>query len=287
MKATNIALLAVAAALVGCGQPAKVSPPAPKPVALAAGTPVSLILLQKLDSGGTAVGTVVPLMVAEDVKAPDGTVLIRRGAPASGTVTLSRSAGALSALANTPARLALRLERTWGVDGSEIVLCAEIDDADAAYAFTRDNTGKIGGEVDLEKVWSNDTAQPILERLSQNLEEGKSLDLSDPEIRRTLQDVARDLNLDSTSRLLQRGELERADNLLAQVRQGGSAAALVNGAALPTIGAAIELANLAGRVGSRIGGVFKGRNIRAHVGTPVPALVAEQASVRPQPVSAA
>lgn len=281
MKASILALL-LAVLSAGCGGPTPAEAP-PKPVAIAAGAPVRLILLRKLDSGGSDVGASVPLMVAEDVRSPDGTLLIRRGAPAEGSVGLSRAAGALSALVNTPARLAVRIERTWAVDGTEVPLCAQIDDPEAGYAFTRENTGTIGGGVDLDKVWAKDAAQPILQRLSENLEEGRSVDLSDPEVQRTLRDVARELDLDATARLLQDGELQRADDLLAQVRKGGTAAALINGAALPTIGAAIELANLAGNVGSRLGGIFKGRNIRAHVGTQVPATVRSQVQVVPQP----
>lgn len=284
MKARNCVLLAIAAFGVGCGRPApKTAEAPPAPIALPQGTTVSLILLQKLDSGGSDSGAPVPLMVAEDVRAADGSVLIRRGTPATGTVSQSRGAGALSALANTPARLAIQLDHTWGIDGTQVDLCASKDEPDAEYAFTRDNTGKIGGSVDLDKVWSNERAQPVLERLAQNLEDGRPLDLSDPVVRQTLQDVAGELHLDATSRLLEQGELKRADDLLSQVRKGGSAAALINGAALPTIGAALELAHLAGSVGSRIGGIFKGRNIRAHVGTPVSAFVKRPATIQPQP----
>ena len=263
------------AVVVGC---------APKPVPevppklVARGTPVRLILLDTLDSGGSDDGSRVALMVAEDVVA-GGQVVVRRGAPAEGVVAYSRAAGTLSALANTPARLSIRLERTWAVDGSEIALSAEAD-PNEPYSFTRSNTSLGAGEAALPEGTAGADAQKLLESVAANLEEGRPLDLRAEAPSRALTDAADRLGMGATKRLIQGGEISKASSLLDQVRRGGSAAALVNGAALPTVAAALELAKWAGDVGSRMSKMLKGRNIKAHLGTPVPAVVAKDAHVK-------
>lgn len=278
----GIGLLAVLLA-VGCGKsaPDKVVEK-PRPVSLASGTGIPLVLLEPIDSGGTKEGERVAFIVAEDVKV-GGQVVIPRGAPAEGVVAYSRAAGTLSALMNTPARLAVRMERAWAPDGTEIRLCTVQESVEEPYAFTRDNTSKVGGGSGLDELWASEDSQRLLSQLAADLEEGRALDLGDPEVRKTLAEAADKLGMGSTARLLEEGEIKQASDLLSQVRRGGSATALLSGASLTTVGAAMELVNLAGNVGSRVTGMLKGRNIKAHVGTRVQAYVASPASLLPVP----
>ena len=271
--------LAALTLVAGCGKKAEgtaaVQVP---PKTLAVGTPVKLTLLDTLDSGGSDDGSRVALMVAEDVLV-GGEVVVRRGAPAEAVVAYSRAAGTLSALANTPARLSIRLERTWAVDGSEIALSAELD-PEEPYAFTRENTGRAGRAATLPEGTEAEDAKKLLEAVAENLEQGRSVDMRDEATAKALSDAAGSLGMGATERLIKQGEISKASSLLDQVRQGGSAAALVNGAALPTVAAALELVQWAGDVGSRMSRMLKGRNIKAHLGTPVPAVTAKEAVVR-------
>lgn len=261
----------------GCAKNEPEATPSP-PKTLSAGTPVELILLDTLDSGGSDDGSRVALMVAEDVRI-GGEVVVRRGAPAEAVVAYSRAAGTLSALANTPARLSIRLERTWGVDGTEVSLAAG-DDPEEPYAFTRDNTGRKGRAATLPEGTEAEEAKKLLEAVAANLEQGKSVDMRDEATAAALSQAAEQWGMGATGRLIRDGEISKASSLLDQVRQGGSAAALVNGAALPTVAAALELAQWAGDVGSRMSRMLKGRNIKAHIGTHVPARVAKETQVQ-------
>ncbi|HVL39850.1 MAG TPA: hypothetical protein VM328_10720 [Fimbriimonadaceae bacterium] len=269
----RLILLVTASLAWGCSKgPSPEQPPVR--VTLPQGTEVRLLLLAQLEAGQAKVGDRVPFVVAEDVVV-DGRTLISAGAPASGEVVWSRSEGTLSALANQPARLAVKLTEVEMATGAKARLETDGD----AYQFTRANTG--GGTTGrvIEDLMRDPDRRQVLEQLAGMFESGSSADLSSPEAREVLQALAAEMNLPRTLELVRRQEMERAESLIARIKEGGSAAAILGGSHLATVAAVGELARLADDVGSRLGRMLRGRTIKAHVGTPVTARVAEDMAI--------
>jgi hypothetical protein len=90
------------------------------PATLAPGTTVKLILVDRLKSGDSKKGERVNLRVDEDIVDTAGTVLIRRGTPAVGTVTQSRHNG----LFGRRGLLSISIDYTAAVDGQRVPLRA-------------------------------------------------------------------------------------------------------------------------------------------------------------------
>ncbi|MCX7800229.1 MAG: hypothetical protein N2109_07805 [Fimbriimonadales bacterium] len=259
---------------------ASCAPKRPEKVVLARGTPVRLMLLAEVHAGQADEGQVVPLMVLEDKKDPSGRILLRRGEPAQARVARSRGAGALSGLINQPARLSIVLDQTKAADGTQVLLSADPSGRrDAEYAFTRDNTG-------YPRVWEqalNDERRELLQRLAEMLAENRGGNLAnDPASSELVRQLADRLGLTGTQALAARGELEKATGLLGQIANGDVNPNLLLSAGLHTVAAVTELTKLAAFVGDRLGGVFRGRTIRAHIGTELTAYVAKDAEVVPQ-----
>ncbi len=85
---------------------------------LKAGTEVHLELVEKLRSSDARKGMTVKLRVAEDVVDPTGAVVVRKGAPAQGTVADARGGG----LFGKRAGLELSLDWATAVDGQSVPL---------------------------------------------------------------------------------------------------------------------------------------------------------------------
>jgi len=105
--------------------PARAQAPAGAPaVELPAQTPVTLSFVREVKSGDVKVGEVIHFRVEEDVIAPDGTVLIRRGATAYGKVTRSKRAG----LFGKRGALEIEVEYTHAVDRQRVALTGEVEE---------------------------------------------------------------------------------------------------------------------------------------------------------------
>ena len=249
--------------LLGCAP--KAAPPAPTPevrrVTLVAGTPVKLVLLDELTSGGTEKGTTVRLALAEPV---DGVAAM---SPATATVSWSRTEGTLGAFSNRPARLNLTLESLTGPVGEAIPLSADRSEA-KDVELNRDNTGRPG-ETDPGE--ENEVAQRAVQEL---IQQGQSGGLDAKQVG----DLARRLGMGETAKLADAGQLDKVQNLMKTVRAGGTVASLASGG---TVAAALEMVNLAGDVGHRLGRSLGGRNIRAYPGTIIPAYIARSTTLTP------
>jgi hypothetical protein len=241
------------------------------------GTPVHAILLDRLQSGGTAVDSDVLLLVSEDVSV-DGAVVISKGSPIRAKVTQSREEGSLGALTNSPARLSVSFSSAVANGGQPVSLSGAAD-RDAPYEFNRANTGIVGDAAGLDRIASDDRSRTALDTVRQIFENPDQANLSDPETKQGLRQIATSLGMTETSRLIDRNEIDHVSSLISQLRQGSTIAAIASGGATAEIAAALELANLAGKLGSRLSRMAKGRNIVAYVGTPVTAYVTQPVRV--------
>lgn len=263
----RIALIIALAALVvaGCKKA-----PEPKKVSLKQGVEIPLVLAANLQAGSSKQGSVVPFIIAEDVKSDDGTVVIAKGAVGYGQVVWSRSEGTLSALMDKPARLDVRLDYVTSIDGQKVKIESEPGKGDEAYEFTRANTGKIGESAAAEQAWSDPDKQKAMTTLMQLIERSKKSDLAnDPQTAELLDKLSKDLNLSYSG--LETKSKERVSSLLGSVGNGDVSLDRLARAALPEVTALLELTKVTGFIGKQIGGALKGRTIRAYVGTPVSA----------------
>jgi len=246
--------------------------PQPKKVSLRQGTEVPLLLAANLEAGQSRKGTVVPFLVAQDVRGEDGTPVIAKGALAYGQVVWSRSEGTLSAMMNQPARLDVRLDYVLARDGQKVLLEAEPGKGDSPYEFTRANTGKLADLRTFEQAWSDPDKQKAMTLLMQLIERSKRSDLAnDPQTAEVLDQLSKDLGLSYGQ--LDSNSKERVSSLLGSVGNGEISVDRMARAALPEVAALLELTRVTGFIGRQIGGALKGRTIRAYVGTPVAAFV--------------
>jgi multidrug efflux pump subunit AcrA (membrane-fusion protein) len=252
-----------ALALVGCKKKQE-----PVTVQIAPNTEIPLILARKLEAGTDARGTVVPLMVAENVTSPDGKVLIAKGSFGYGMVMNSRSEGTLSSMLNKPARLEVRLDYVLAKDGQKIEISAEKNTPSEYYSFTRANTGNITALQNVERAWGESKKQEQMLKLMRLISESKYSDMSnDPETDQILTQLSSDLNLKYGN--LQKEERDRVSSLLGNIGNGQINETKLSALAVPEISAIIELTKITGYVGQKIGGALKGRTIHAYVGTPL------------------
>lgn len=244
-----------------------------EPTPLAAGTEVPLILMTELASGGSRQGEEVVFLVTADVLGSDGKVAIRRGTLAFGRVAWSRSAGALSQFVNEPARLAVSVDRAEAIDGQVVYLRAT--ETEDPFHFTRENTAVLKRTNAVDKALADPDTKAAIEKLLKGLE-GENMGTPS-----AVADLAEALGMQETKRLAD----SRTLNDLEQALKGISAGDIARVAAGDTslvVSAITEIAGLRQVVGDRIGGLFKGRNIRAFPGTPLTAYVAELVMVVPK-----
>lgn len=248
--------------------PAPVSaPPVVRRVTVPAGTPVKLVLFDELTSGGSDRGTAVRLALAEPI---DGLPAM---SPVTALVSESRTEGTLGAFINRPARLNLTLQSLKGPDGEEIPLSADPKEP-KDYELNRGNTGRPDApQKEPEEV--DVSASVAIQTL---VEKGESGGLDAKEVG----DLARKLGMGETAKLADAGRLDDAQRLVRTIRQGGTVASLASGG---TVAAALELVNLAGDVGHRLGRTLGGRNIRAYPGTVVSAYVLRDTTVTLTPTN--
>ncbi|CAN5641505.1 hypothetical protein BH11ARM2_BH11ARM2_25330 [soil metagenome] len=239
---------------------------APRKVSLAAGTPVRLVLFDELASGGSAEGKEVRLALMDPVEG------LPAMSPATAVVSWSRTEGTLGGLTNRPARLNLTLKSLKGPNGEEIPLSADPNEPHD-YELNRDNTGRPSTVAQKEPEEGDVAAGTAVKEL---IEQGQSSGLNAEEVGQ----LARKLGMGETARLAEAGKLDQVQSLCRKIRDGGTIAGLASGG---TVAAAMELVNLAGDLGHRLGKTLGGRNIRAYPGTVIPAYVAETTMVTRAP----
>lgn len=266
MKLSAIASVAMLA--VGCAQsPAQTS-------ALVAGTPVRTILLRELTSGGSDEKEVFPLLVIEDVKAADGSILIPKGAIAYGKVVWSRGAGTLSRLTDKPARLAITVDKTTASDGQTVELKADQKDKESRFEFNAENTAREQASKALKDLLDDPDSRLTLDEIEKMFRKGAAA-----EFRPNLGEIARKLGLSNTVALAQAGGLGAIPGLLQDIA-GGRITHIAGAQAALLVGGINELADIGGQVGGWLAGRFKGSNIRAYAGTPITVYVAKTINIR-------
>lgn len=231
-----------------------------KQATLPAGTSVELMLLDKLESGGSKEGEIVSFMVAKDVLAPDGTRVIPKGSRGEAKVSWSRGEGLLSAVSNKPARLAIELNKVT-VDGISVAI--EAEPGDKKYEFNRANTGGQDLIQRLQDVYSKPEEKEKINKLADTLKRGPNL--SDSSDREEISKVAKDLGLNALSDALStdrykelQGAVDGLGNQAGDLRKLSGSNLLI---------AALEYRTLFSGVTGTVGNMLKGRQIRAYPGT--------------------
>ena len=247
--------------VAGCRKDTPSPTPVPRTVTLAAGTPVDLVLFDELTSGGSEKGMAVRLALKGDV------VGIPPLSPATAIVSESRTEGTLGAIMNRPARLNLTLGSLKGPSGEDVPLSADPKEA-KDYELNRANTGRPDAfqrEPEEVDVAAGVTVQELIAKGQSDGLDAKGVG-----------ELARKLGMTKTAELADAGRLEDAQRLVRTIRDGGTIASLASGG---TVAAALELVNLAGDMGHRLGRSLGGRNIQAYPGTVVHAYVARDTTV--------
>lgn len=246
------------------------------PVKVPKGTEVPLILLESLDAGGSKVGHQVKLAVVEDVVIDDRIVILR-GTEATAEVTESRGASLMGAISNRPARLAIRLEKLRLRDGRTIDL--QTEDGKPIYTFTQANTVGRTDAARLDRLWEDPKSREALEKIAEGVRTGSA----DAALPAGVGELAGSLGLERTRDVAEGRAQTRSggltlDNAM-RALQTGDMGAVTGVDAVTTALALGELANLANSVEDKVRGLFKGRTIRATVGTPVTVVTAESFTV--------
>ena len=257
----------------------------PKEVRLTAGTPIQLIVLEPLSSGGSEVGESVKLIVAEDVKIGKD-VVIRKGTEATGKVSKSRSGSLVGAFSNQPARLEMTLVEV--VVGKQKVPIRST--AGEVYAFTQANTVRKTNEADLDAALKDPEKRAMLEEIAKKLGGDSDVSVTDL-VGLDLKGMNDTFDLPETDSFLDhlsgvrpgKQEGEEAPESVERVLSG-----LVSGSVTDIVGidrvlaarALGEISNLGRKADQKIRGIFKGRNIWVEIGTPVSAKVAKDIVIK-------
>lgn len=249
------------------------------PRILPKGTSVDLVLLTPLQAGREAKGAPVALLVSQDVKASDGTVVIPKGARASGTVEWSRGENMLSTLSNQPARLTVDLDSITVPNGPSVTISAASGEEET-YSFTRANTGKSAVQQKLDGLMAKPETRQLLEQLNRAVNGEAVPDLDSPENRKALEAIAKDLSLENLTEALTKDAKPLTD-AFSGLKAGKLAEGILFGDGMSTVFGALELLGSLDEVGNRIDRALRGRTIRALPGTPVKAYVSAEAHLRP------
>jgi len=265
---------AVIAAKMNPGQPAVAAPVPPKALTLPRGTKLELLLLTALDSGGTAEGSEIELVLAKPVKV-HGDVLLPAGTKATGKVVQSRGATVFSALGNRPARLAIEVTEIKALDGTPVQLTAA---EDGSFELTQANTSGRKDAAKVDRLWQTPEGQQVLKDLvaqSTGTSPSDSVDLKRMADVLGLQDTRK-----VADRLEDKGDKPTTQDTVSGLMRGDLSK--LTGVDLVLATKALgEIQSVVGSVDDKLRGVFKGSNIHATAGTPVTATVKEEAKLFP------
>ncbi len=239
-------------------------------VAVSVGTPIKLILIDQLESGVSPEGSSVSLVVADDVRSPEGSLIFVKGASAKGRVIWSRRGQTLAALANQPARLAIGVDQCTASDGSKIQITVRsaVNQSDRLQ-LTRANNAA-----------TSSISEPLTEAQLSGLKSDFDQlftaikDNREAEARSILAHLS--VRPDLHGRL---GPLEKGgqESLLKALRLAVGSSRFAG--PIPMAGQALELIKLSGQVGNRVARMLRARNIIAFPGTEITAFTSEPGQV--------
>jgi|CXWL01.1.fsa_nt_gi hypothetical protein len=283
-KSLTIASLA-SMFIMGCGRSDSANESKTVAVTLNRGTEIKLMLLEKLDSGGSEEGHRVPFVVCENVTDSTGKIVIPMGTPVSGEITQSRAAGALSSVINSPARLRMKLNPIEQNGGKQIVLLGLLDSEDTDFGFTRETMSSPPANQLPDSSYEDLSKKAVLAAITEIIEGSKSLEQLKLELSndQKLNDLLGQLGYAQTEQIIAKQKsaadgINRVATTLDSLRRG-NLSALSGGEATLVLAAIEELGGLASEVGDKIRGIFKGRNIRPAIGTRITVFVADDTEV--------
>ncbi len=248
---------------------------------LAAGTPVNMILLTPLDSGGVKEGKEVKFVVNEDVRSPEGAVVIKQGALATGKVSQSRAGSIGGALANQPARLAVIFDKVESLAGQVALACQK---AGEDYDFTQANTRLEGNSNAVDAV-TDPEARDYVVSLARQIALGEQAPPEEKaKAEKQLKELSQRYGLKSTQELLN-GPQDASHppkdvSSLLQSVQKGDLKGLTGVDVLLVARAASEIVDLGSGLDKSLRGMLKGSNIHAKIGTPVTAYLAKTVTAK-------
>ncbi len=226
------------------------------------GTPIDLVLMESLSSGGTSVGAPVKLCLFHDLEA-GGDVLVERGSAASAMIVESRGANMFSGfMLNKPARLAMEWGSLTLPDGRKVSLMAAHG---AKRLALEDKNTRNEATEGVDAAMADPKKREELVALSQKLlGEGKlPADLA------SYQQLSKDLGLKRTQELIDRGQGKAPSLGLSRSLEAlnkGNIAALTGIDGILAAQALGELTSVATTVDRKLRDTFKGHNIRANIG---------------------
>ncbi|MBL8069185.1 MAG: hypothetical protein JNM28_12100 [Armatimonadetes bacterium] len=240
----------------------------PAPVSLPKGTPVELILLEGIDAGGTKEGETVDMAVLKDVVI-QGKTVIPLGTKAVAEVSKSRGASLLGAVTNRPARLEITLKYIILQGGRKIPI--SLEKGEFTYIFTQENTAERLNAAKVDNLWNDPGARDALIGIAKSAVDGKGMADGQAQFKnladRLGMEKSKQLSENPTSGLTLDQVLgAMADNDTGSM-QGAQAVLLAQ--------AVGEVSDLVSSVDHKVRGIFKGRTIRANMGTPVMVWTAE------------
>ncbi|QYK54105.1 MAG: hypothetical protein KF824_04215 [Fimbriimonadaceae bacterium] len=234
-------------------------------ITLPAESQVECLLLEGLDAGGSKVGQEVTLGVLKDVKA-GGKTVIPMGTKVIAEISRSRGASLLNAISNTPARLEMTLKHVVLSDGREIPVRA--NEGKEIYIFTQENTADRIDSAKIDNLWNDPEARGSLLKIAEGAITGKGLE----EQQKQIKNLADRLGLEHTSELASEPgkSVQGLDFISAlDMMRKGDTGSLDGVQAVLAAQAVGELADLTSSIDHKVRGIFKGRTIRATIGTPV------------------
>ncbi len=260
--------------ILGCGPK---GPPPEVVHIVPAETPVRLALLQSVESGRENPGDPVRAMLLEPIRAQDGTEVAPAGTVATGKVARSRGATTFTAVANQPARLEVRFSALPTPGGGQIALGVPGQKPDEAYELTRGNTSVASDAPKLAESLP-EPQHAALKKLQETFEKPSNVtSLSESDLT-ALKELSESLGLGKLGEAAD-GKGPKSVNELVQSLAGGASLAS-GGSAGMALAAAGQLLDLAGAATRTLGGMLKGANIKAPVGTRIELRVASEARIK-------
>lgn len=236
------------------------------------GTPIHLMLLREISSGGSNVGDLAPFVVTDEVRL-EGKTALAEGAMVFAKVSQARGEGALSApLFDRPARLCLRFESARDLEGRKIPIWPTAK-SDGELQITREMTiVRHSPEEDhaFMLALDNPETKPIMERL-RRLFTDQATSLTEKEAQVL---AAHNIPIPFVQAAIRAGTYGIVKDFIANLKRGRPLEAVLGltpatRPALLAVRAVRELGRLSGGLGGYLGGWLKGRNIVARPGVEI------------------
>lgn len=238
------------------------------------GTPIRLMILRDIDSGGSVLGETVPMVASGDVYC-EGVLVIPDGTMAFGKISAVRREGALSApIYNRPARLSIEFQHLRDNEGRVVRLYpTAANSSDKVFEVTREITTSKPSREDKEAylyALENPQGQNVMAKIHKLFSDEKAT-FTEKEATSLIQHNVR---LPFVQQAIENGLFGQAISFIKDLRAGRPIQALmgltpVTRSAMIALRAVRDLSKMNAKVGRYIGGRFSGRNIHCPAGTEI------------------